>query len=74
MAAPRPAGETPTMRASDRNAAIAYALATVVLTLYGVEVCPYIEDLGHRAIAPIFVGGFVALGVEVILVELLHPL
>ena len=35
-----------------------YALSVAVLSLYGVEVCPYIEGLGYLGVFPILVGTF----------------
>lgn len=46
------------MAAHTHNAAISYVFATAVLSLYGVEVCPFIEELGYGGIVPVFALAF----------------
>jgi adenylate cyclase len=38
--------------------ALSYGLALFVLTVYGVEVCPFIEGLGYTGLFPVLCGGF----------------
>jgi len=37
---------------------LSYAVAAAVLSIYGVEVCPFIEGLGYGRVLPVFIGGF----------------
>jgi len=46
-------------------AALSYGVALLVLTIYGVEVCPFIEGIGYLGVLPILCGGFtIAFGVR----------
>ena len=49
------------MNAHALPAAISYVFAILVLTVYGVEVCSYIDGLGYTGSLPVFVVSFAAI-------------
>ncbi|MGB0590907.1 MAG: hypothetical protein ACPGU1_14595 [Myxococcota bacterium] len=45
--------------------ALSYAVALCILSVYGVEVCPFIEGLDYIGVLPVLCGGFtVAFGLR----------
>jgi len=45
-----------------------YLLGVFLLTYYGIEVCPYLDDLSPASLSAIFVGAFLIFGIVRILV------